>query len=359
MARNFGTSNGEPIPLAQGPSMTVEIVQQAETLPRPKPNPIRQRQLSATNPKRRSRGWLFTDHNYEEKTADTYKNIRDCIYGVIGNEKAPETGSPHLQGYVYLKFNITFSAMKKRILTATGREPNFRAANGTADSNFVYCSKDGDWIEWGKRPQQGKRIDLLRLKIAAETNMPLIEVWRENFEGMLKYHKGFAKFKQLIQQKKGRAWRTIKVTLIMGPTGIGKTKKALYNQDLSFINDTYLIHGGDIAWWDGYEGEKRLVIDEYANQIKITDLLSLLDGNMKRLNVKHAFSYALWTDVVITTNLEELHEKANPKHKAALARRITTVINLYMNPHLLQNGNSNAMNVDPNQNHPLMGAFSF
>lgn len=279
------------------------------------------------------RGWLFTDNNYEEDTQELYKDVKGVIYGVVGMEIAPDTKTPHLQGYLYFKHALSFNALKKRIHKAVKRDPHIQRANGSAKDNQKYCKKDEKWIEWCKIPKQGRREDLIQLMEALSSDKPELVVWKENFGAMLKFHKGAAKFKQLIMAEKGRKWRKLTVTLVLGPTGIGKTRDAMYweekDTDGNFLprKDTYKICGGDLSWWDGYEGQKNLVIDEYANQVKITELLGLLDGFIKRLPVKHAFSYALWTNVVITTNLTVIHENAKQAHKDALARRITTVRN--------------------------------
>ncbi len=110
------------------------------------------------------------------------------------------------------------------------------------------------------------------------------------------------------------------VEIHTGPTGTGKTR-ACYD------SDAFMIHGDSLDWWDGYCGEKTLVIDEYSNQISLTKLLGILDGYQLRLPIKGGFTYARWTTVKITTNLGELHEKAKWEHRCALERRVTNTIN--------------------------------
>lgn len=337
----FGTSNGEPIELRE---TTTEILQPSIEPPRPN-LPRTSSKTKPTKAKTRYRGWCITDNNYDEQKIGDYKNISGCTYGIMGREVAPDTGTPHLQGYVYIKYNITLSAMKKRILTATGRKPNIRGAEGSAKQNRVYCSKeDQNPVEWGTIPKQGTRSDLIKLKEALDDpKMSIKQVWDDNFSAMVKYGKGAMKYRQILRKQASLDWRKVKVTLIKGPTGCGKTKMAMYDTSLHLIPDTFMIHGADLQWWDGYENQKRIVIDEYANQIKITDLIALLDGNQKRLNVKHSFEYAGWTSVIITTNLHELHENAKPSHRDALARRITCTVDMWSG---VANTNSNARRID-------------
>jgi len=53
--------------------------------------------IPAVNPNAKARGWLFTWNNYP----DTYRAALDeleCRYVCAGEEVAPTTGTPHLQG---------------------------------------------------------------------------------------------------------------------------------------------------------------------------------------------------------------------------------------------------------------------
>lgn len=68
-------------------------------------------------------------------------------YYILGNEVCPESGRPHVQGYVYYKTQRPLSAVIKQLKPA-----HVEIARGDIDSNFAYCSKEGDFIEFGERP---------------------------------------------------------------------------------------------------------------------------------------------------------------------------------------------------------------
>ena len=67
--------------------------------------------------------------------------------------------------------------------------------------------------------------------------------------------------------------------------------------------DYYMIRNdANIVWWDGYMGEKTLIIDDFDGWISHNRMLGLLDGYQCRLAIKGGFTYARWTKVIITSN---------------------------------------------------------
>lgn len=98
-----------------------------------------------------ARGYCFTWNNYTDTTIDVLYEyfLNECDYMVIGKEIAPTTGTPHLQGYFHMTNTKTMSAIMK-LMTQDGIA--LIKAKGSAQQNFDYCKKSGDWCEWGKRP---------------------------------------------------------------------------------------------------------------------------------------------------------------------------------------------------------------
>lgn len=96
--------------------------------------------LGNTRSKSRSRKWCFTLNNYsEEEVKKLSQDLSDYKY-VIGREVG-ESGTPHLQGYVEHKNQITFSKMKKLMPRA-----HIEKARGNGKQNYTYCSKEGNFI---------------------------------------------------------------------------------------------------------------------------------------------------------------------------------------------------------------------
>lgn len=94
--------------------------------------------------------YVFTINNY---TFDDILLVFDCgnqRYLCFGFEVGDQ-GTPHMQGYVYFVNETSFNSVRKQIPRA-----RIDVAKGTVEQNIKYTSKDGDWYEFGKKPQQGK-----------------------------------------------------------------------------------------------------------------------------------------------------------------------------------------------------------
>lgn len=273
-------------------------------------------------PDKRYRAFCFTLNNYKPADVGAVQNLKGTTYGIVGEEGLAPGKTPHLQGYVYFKCNKTLKAMIKQLRKVFAKAPHVEPAAGTAKQSQAYCSKEGKFAEWGELPSQGKRRDLEHAAEMLKAGEAMSAVAEEHPGTYIRYHKGLEKYQGLQLKAKAAEWRAVEVVLIKGPTGTGKTRMAMEEAK-------YKIDGCGLQWWDGYEGEDCILIDEYANNVKITELLTVLDGHPKRLAIKGGFTYACWTKVYITTNLRQLHELASAEHKAALERRITKTLDLY------------------------------
>lgn len=243
-------------------------------------------------------------------------------YAIYGKEVAPNTSKIHWQSYIELSTPMRISGIKKLYQDDT---IHIEARKGTREQARKYCTKDGCYEEFGKWiTGQGHRTDLEGIVEQLQTGTKLSDVMLENPTLYCKYRNGLKDIAGVVTKNKTKAWRNIEVTLLTGPTGCGKTRYA------NEISD-YKIQAWQTKWWQDYEGEDAILIDEYNNDMKITELLALLDGYQVRLDVKSTHNYANWTKVYITTNLklDEIHANAKPAHREALMRRITIVKDMW------------------------------
>lgn len=102
------------------------------------------------------RSFCFTVNNYTAEDEDLLRAMEkhDAIYLIFGREVAPNTGTPHLQGYV------RFSKVKRpnAVLAIIPKGTHLENAKYSAAHNQKYCSKEGDFevgaYDTGDRPWQ-------------------------------------------------------------------------------------------------------------------------------------------------------------------------------------------------------------
>ena len=95
------------------------------------------------------RNWVVTINNYTGvPDAEFLKGPPPIKYLCFGKEVS-STGTPHLQMYVSF---VNAVAQPSQYFRRFGNG-HFIPANGTADQNAEYCSKEGDFTEFGTRPQ--------------------------------------------------------------------------------------------------------------------------------------------------------------------------------------------------------------
>lgn len=260
---------------------------------------------------------------FKKPTVNLPKGVRYAIYG---EEICPSSGKTHWQSYVELESPCRATQIKKLYNDNT---VHIEARRGTRDQAKEYCMKDKKYEEHGKWIKgQGHRTDLETIVEQMKEGKPLSEIMMDEPTLYCKYRNGLKDIAGNVTKTITKEFRKIEVELICGPTGVGKTRKAVESSP-----NYYKIEGSNLQWFQDYELEKTLIIDEYNNDVGVTKMLNILDGYQLRLPVKGGHTYANWTKVIITTNLrpEELHSNAKQEHRAALFRRITTITNLFPN----------------------------
>ncbi len=114
----------------------------------------------------RYRAWVFTLNNYKEEDCDRLQGITDKVkYLIFGKEIGEIKKTPHLQGYVVWNNAKNMAACKKSLGSNT---IHLEIARGTSKQSQKYCSKEGDFFEFGEPPSQGKRVDLDNIMVASK-----------------------------------------------------------------------------------------------------------------------------------------------------------------------------------------------
>jgi len=261
----------------------------------------------------KARNICFTVNNYAENEMEALEQWKQVTYLIYGKEVG-ESGTSHLQGYLELKTSVPFTTLKKKIPRA-----HMEARKGTAQQAADYCKKDGDYVEKGEISQQGKRTDIEMATDMIVEGAKMKEVALANPPVYVKFHKGLHAFKSIILDPRNEAPT---VTVLYGKTGTGKSKTAR-----EITTDPYVWGPEQGHWFDGYEGQKDVILEEFRGQLTLGMVLRLLDRYDCKVQYKGGMIQFVATNIVITspTHPQDWYESIGNDKTDQLMRRITEI----------------------------------
>lgn len=216
----------------------------------------------------RSRAFIITVNNYTEHDLTTLLK-EDYQYMVYQIERGHEDGTVHIQAGVYYTNPRSWDAVKKRNPRA-----HIEVAR-SADAVFNYCMKEDTRVagpyEFGTKPEQGRRHDLEHIGQSILEGITPEDIAIEHPMQYIRYFKGMHQLQKVIREK-DRPKGQLEVTWLYGAAGTGKTRFAVEeDQDNHYIKD-------NTKWWDGYQQEKVVIIDDFSEGCwNFRNLLRLLD----------------------------------------------------------------------------------
>ena len=230
-----------------------------------------------------SRNCVWTLNNYTTTEVDFIK-LWDCKYLVFGFEVGDE-GTPHLQGYVEWKSSKRFTTMKNM-----NKRIHWEKRRGTAKQASDYCKKDGKFFEKGEISKQGERTDVQEVAGMVVEGMNNFEISEVVPEAIIKFGRGIELLRYVRQ-----ADRETKPNVMWywGLTGVGKTEKA------TEYTPTYYIKDGT-QWWNGYEQQETIIIDDFDGRWPFRDLLRLLDRYPYQGQTKGGYVKINSNNIIIT-----------------------------------------------------------
>ena len=264
-----------------------------------------------------------TLNNYTEEDIEWLRKL-ECSVCVCSKEIS-ETGTPHLQ------FCITFKrSYSKAAVCKLHPKVHWEFQDCVQDMN--YCRKrEGELIiDVDNRKKRGCRTDIEEMKkIVVETNsmrevvqaatsvqsVRMAELW-------LKYHEP----KRPISPAPAVNWR-------WGKTGVGKTRFVWENHG---VDEVYT--PTSYKWWEGYDGHKIVLIDEFRpNWCTFGQLIRLLDRYPYTVETKGGSRQIQATLWYITSSkppkdiFDPLHFDADERVDQ-LTRRVTSVTEVLGDP---------------------------
>lgn len=265
---------------------------------------------------KKNRSWVFTHNNPSEADIAYFKGefTLSCEYLIFGEECGEQRKTPHLQGYFELPNARTWKSLMKQFefcYLATRR--------GTVDQCINYCSKEGKQVEFGTRPRQGQRKDLLEIQKLLDNGTGMKEIAQSNFSQWLQYGKRFEAYKQLIEPV--RTWKT-EVHVYWGKTETGKSTKAFEEHPEA---DVVKYTKGDFII--GYTGADTVIWEEFDPcECPRALFLTLTDRYKCNINIKGGERNWKPKKIIITSNHDPILWYSGEAEPRAVQRRISSVL---------------------------------
>lgn len=243
----------------------------------------------------RARLYCFTDFNdiNIEKGYSLSPDIRAIAWG---RETCPTTKRLHNQGFIQCYEKLSMKQVQKILNSKCHLEVLY----GSIKDNDKYCSKDNEYSKLGEFVSQGERKDLQEFYELIKTHNDYEILEMGYASEFIRNHNAISKIRSILLKENAKTlrWRSLDVIILLGVAGCGKSKYVRENSP-----DVFLVDYDQKFMFDGYEGEKEILIEEFNGQIKYNYLLKMLDGHPLPLNVKFGRSHALYTKVYITSNV--------------------------------------------------------
>lgn len=202
--------------------------------------------------------WCFTLFNYSLQELDVkFTSLPDNVrYIIYQEELTPDTGREHLQGYIEFKRTVRVAALKSLFGDHVHGEPRKYSRKAAKE----YCQKEesrkpnGERREFGTfETSQGKRTDLKEATEALLQHRDLSQLPPDLY---VKYHRGFQALLDIHTEPRSSE-TSVECIVLFGEPGTGKSRRAEELAPHAFWKDP------DTKWWDGYNGEDEVIIDDF------------------------------------------------------------------------------------------------
>lgn len=271
--------------------------------------------------------WVATLNNPKGKEDDPATWLVPACKWAVWQLETGRAGTPHYQIAFGLHKKSRLSALKALHVRA-----HYEVMRGTPSEAAAYCKKEegrlrGPW-EHGTVPHagQGARNDLHVIKEMLDGGLRMFEVADAHFGTFVRNYRGLQQYR-LLRNDQQRDW-PMDIRIFYGPTGTGKTRRALYEATKLCQPhgcDPYWLAkpgGGGTVWFDGFDSNHVVVIDEFYGWIPYDTMLRLLDRYPQRVETKGGTVNFNAHVIIITSNQSPEEWYAKVADRSALMRRI-------------------------------------
>lgn len=290
---------------------------------------------STSQMKKIARRWCWTIWDLSLATVISISKLTnaDGVESLVVDRERDSQGKLHLQGYLTLSKKKRGSQVKSLLHP----QAHLEVSQGTSDQAWTYCLKDHDVvIIYGVPPLSSTRASdrdvflkktskvspteerLLDLKRKLDTGATVEQLWDSDFYTMCRYGQAIEKY--LLVKRPAR--QPPVVTVLVGPTGVGKTR-FVWDQASIFDLRVWVYPGK--GWFDGYTGQELALFEEFRGDLDIGLFLQCLDRYPLRVPVKGGFTNWNPRYIYVTSNVrwDHWYKDLDVASLAALSRRLT------------------------------------
>lgn len=256
----------------------------------------------------RAKRWCFT--SFEENAPRFNERSMQALH--YQQEISPQTGKKHWQGWVVFHDKIRLDPVKTEFGSNT---IHLEIMKGSIRSNIAYCSKkttkvhdkiereDGTVIEadtdfetavpgtekfFGEKPEEEATMRYAAakqdVKLYVAGGMTKKQLILDNFALMVQNRGNIVSLINDLAEP-DEFHRPMCNILFWGEPGTGKTRWVAQNFKKSEVYfKPPAESGGD--WWDGYEGQKVVVWDDFYGGHKFSNMLNWMDGYYRQVQRK-------------------------------------------------------------------------
>lgn len=266
--------------------------------------------------------------NYREMRTK-FEALKSCTF-ITACQEYNKKGNLHIHMYAHFKNPYSIS---QKILNSCGN-PHIDVAMGSPKQCIDYITKESEkwakkrayqktkvfWPDFGTEPHQGT-LTIKELKeIKNSDDLPdwkQYNVWKQ--------------LKNEHKKTKVSDWhKEVEVIWIQGPSGIGKSKKAVELMKERGIEEFDEVkHIGD--FWHNCDGTGCAVYDDFRDShMKASEFINFIDYNIHSLNIKGGSVRNLYSTIIITTvqDIDSIYSNLGDEPRLQWTRRMK-VINMY------------------------------
>lgn len=272
--------------------------------------------------KKRHYFFMCTWHNVDEPlTIASFRKVPGKEIGVKAYvyqlEIAPSTKKPHFQAYIEFLKQVSINEIRASMgLNSTDEEgAYFEPRKGTHRQAFEYCTKletraiptadpitfgeftkkpDGTYVEQELSNSEARDFDAMEALRRGSSVNELVETHALTF-----LYNRTNLFHAKMAMTKPRD-HPVEVIVVYGTTGSGKSRWA--KEHFPGAYDWQPPVTGRQDWWDGYEGQETIIVNEFYGQLPWDRLLTLLDRYGLKVQVKGGHAEMVCKRIVFTSN---------------------------------------------------------